>query len=1247
MRVGIAFLAVMLPISAAAQTSDRDYLTAFLEDSLSGAGRKVTVTGFTGALSSTASLTELTIADDQGIWLTLRDVSLDWSRSSLLKGAVVVNELTAKDIILDRLPATSASTTPEAGSFSLPELPVSIDIGKIAADHISLGPTVLGQAIEARLDASMQLADGEGNAKLLLERSDSGPAGKIDLSASYTNATQNLVVDLAAQEASGGIFSTKLGLPGAPSVSLTVKGAGPVTGFAADVALNTDGVDRLAGKITTAAAADGATGFTADLAGDLAPLFLPAYAEFFGDKVAIKVDGARWPDGRLALNQMQVAAKALQLQGQLSLGADGLPHGFALTGRIADPFGRPVLLPLTTAQEVRVDSADLSLKYDAATDEGWSADIGLTNFNRADFRASTLSLKGSGRIARVAGKPQIGGSLRYSAEGLEPTDRAVARALGAVIWGDVTGFWRKDSGLISVSKFALNGENYAAQASGNIEGLADAFAITGQASAQMQDLSRLSNLAGRDLSGAAELTVKGTGSPITGAFDLEATALGTDMTAGIAQLDALLKGQSRIAASVLRDTDGVVLRSLTVNAQSLTAEAQGKLATAGSDVTASLRFSDLRALGAGYGGALNGRAHLTGTLTEGQVTLEASGRDLAIGQAQADRLLAGASVVTLDLALKNGTVQLHRADISNPQLEAKATGYLASSGSDVTAQLRFNDLRSLGGGYRGALSGEAHLTGTMGEGQLTLKATGRDLAIGQTEADRLLAGQSVVALDLALKDGRLQVNQADISNPQLTAKASGALDGAERRLQIDARLANMALLVPQFPGALTVSGSAVQDAGGVTLDLAGKGPGQIDATVKGKIAAGYRSAGQTSFDLRLNGPLALSSLSGPVTLSQGQLADPGLQFSLRNIAAKAQLQSGRAAIGANLDVSTGGTLAVQGTVDLTAPYAGDLTVDLQRVVLRDPDLYETRMNGQVTLKGPLTGGAMIAGRIALAETEIRVPSSGFGGAAGLPDLKHSNEPADVRATRARAGLITTGKATAGAGTSFGLDLVISAPERLFVRGRGLDAELGGELRLTGTTAGVVPVGSFSLIRGRLEILGKRLDLTDALLQLQGTLVPYLEVNATTTNDGITTGVEISGPASDPVVRFTSTPQLPEEEVLAQLLFGQGLQNLSAFQALQLANAVAVLAGKGGDGILSKLRKGAGLDNLDVKTSADGSTQVTAGKYLSKKVYSEVTLDEKGQTEIDLNLDISKSIKLQAKTGSSGETGLGIVLQKDY
>ena len=151
MRLGLALCMVLLPLSAIAQTDDRDYLTAFLEDSLSGAGRKVTVTGFEGALSSKATVQQLTIADDQGVWITLNGVTLDWSRSALLRGIVDVTELSADEIILTRPPVTETDPTAEATGFSLPDLPVSIDIGSIAADRIALGPAVLGEAVEARL----------------------------------------------------------------------------------------------------------------------------------------------------------------------------------------------------------------------------------------------------------------------------------------------------------------------------------------------------------------------------------------------------------------------------------------------------------------------------------------------------------------------------------------------------------------------------------------------------------------------------------------------------------------------------------------------------------------------------------------------------------------------------------------------------------------------------------------------------------------------------------------------------------------------------------------------------------------------------------------------------------------------------------------------------------------------------------------------------------------------------------------
>ena len=280
---------------------------------------------------------------------------------------------------------------------------------------------------------------------------------------------------------------------------------------------------------------------------------------------------------------------------------------------------------------------------------------------------------------------------------------------------------------------------------------------------------------------------------------------------------------------------------------------------------------------------------------------------------------------------------------------------------------------------------------------------------------------------------------------------------------------------------------------------------------------------------------------------------------------------------------------------------------------------------------------------------MQIPSTGVSGLGDLPDLRHRSEPADVRATRARAGLLGVdgGRNGGAAGRPFGLNLSISAPNRIFLRGRGLDAELGGELFLRGTTAAIAPSGAFNLVRGRLDILGRRLNLTEASLVLEGNFIPTVGIAATTESDGIATSIRIDGPASEPEVSFTSNPELPEEEVLSRLLFGRGLDTLSPLQAAQLANAVATLAGRGGLGVMGRLRQGFGLDDLDIRTTEDGSAALTAGKYLSENLYSEVSVGADGQSKINLNLDLTDSITVRGSAQADGETGIGIFFEKDY
>ena len=165
--------------------------------------------------------------------------------------------------------------------------------------------------------------------------------------------------------------------------------------------------------------------------------------------------------------------------------------------------------------------------------------------------------------------------------------------------------------------------------------------------------------------------------------------------------------------------------------------------------------------------------------------------------------------------------------------------------------------------------------------------------------------------------------------------------------------------------------------------------------------------------------------------------------------------------------------------------------------------------------------------------------------------------------------------------------------------------------------------------------------------MEGSFIPRLLLIATTDVEDTSVSVTVSGPADNPDIAFTSNPELPEEEVLARLIFGRGLENLSALQAARLALAVRTLAGRGGEGIVSKLRASTGLADLDVTTTEDGSAAVRAGAYLNENLYTDVTVDSAGETQLNLNLDVSKSVTVKGGVSSEGDTSIGIFFERDY
>ena len=89
--------------------------------------------------------------------------------------------------------------------------------------------------------------------------------------------------------------------------------------------------------------------------------------------------------------------------------------------------------------------------------------------------------------------------------------------------------------------------------------------------------------------------------------------------------------------------------------------------------------------------------------------------------------------------------------------------------------------------------------------------------------------------------------------------------------------------------------------------------------------------------------------------------------------------------------------------------------------------------------------------------------------------------------------------------------------------------------------------------------------------------------------------------------------MPEDEILAHLLFGKSAGSLSAFELLQLAQATARLAGVNtGPGILDRIRENTGLDRLSLQ-------QTEGAPGPSRKIMARASLDQLDSEALSLDL----------------------------
>ena len=750
------------------------------------------------------------------------------------------------------------------------------------------------------------------------------------------------------------------------------------------------------------------------------------------------------------------------------------------------------------------------------------------------------------------------------------------------------GGWRVDNLALSLASAKL---------AGNVAIGSDQLA-NGELSFSAANLDDLSPLVLTRMSGA--LQAKVSASAAGGRQAVALVASSDRMTFGANRLEGLKVDLNTGDLWGARSVSGVArlaraeVAGQTISNAKLTATGQGDL-------------SDLDFTGSVFGFALAAHGRLAGgppiRLDLDTFTAQRSGRRIALaGPAAITYGSNGLDIANLDLRVDSGRLSLSGRAGSTLDLRASATGL----------PLAALDLVSPGLGASGTADGEATIRGTPADPSGDWRIRLRQVTLPQTRANAL---------------------------PPLDMTASGRLAGGRTSVEATANAGGA--------NSLRVTGSAPLTSEGA-LDL--RIDGRIDAGLANNALSlsGRRMTGALTLALQLRGTIAKPQALGSVRLANGEFRDDQTGFRLTGIAGILVANGDTIRInrlsGATPD---GGTIAATGDMrlDPAAGFPGSIRVTGRHAQVVANTVVAATADLALTVSGRLAEKPNVDGRITIVSMDITVPERFSSVSAPIPGTKHVNP---TPTARARLTEIARAKAVRGRAPLFDatLNMTISAANRIFVRGRGIYAEVGGSLHVAGSARDPQVKGGFDLLRGSLTLIGQRLVFTRGQVRFHGDVIPDLDLVAETNAADITARIAVTGPATQPAFAITSQPSLPQDEILSRILFQRPSGSLSGFQALELANAVATLSGS--FDAFEGLRKTLGVDSLDISTSATGGALVGVTRAINDRISVGVTTGARPwDNGVNVNLDVTRHLRLQAGVDASGGSSAGVGAEWEY
>jgi translocation and assembly module TamB len=516
---------------------------------------------------------------------------------------------------------------------------------------------------------------------------------------------------------------------------------------------------------------------------------------------------------------------------------------------------------------------------------------------------------------------------------------------------------------------------------------------------------------------------------------------------------------------------------------------------------------------------------------------------------------------------------------------------------------------------------------------------------GSLSGELLLSGGRSATGDITLRTSRLALSR-DEDIPPLATEVAARLTGR----QLEARVTAQGPVKEPLQATLALPLTLDLMTPGVTLPQ--NAPISGSARWNSKLAPlaalfappNLKMTGDLALDARLSGTLASPRLEGEATLSGGTLEHLEQGTYLDNLTLETSFDGDQLTIGRfSADDSLGGSFSGSGAVAL-APERGfplDYAMEFKdlRVVTREE--ATANISGKLSALGSLEGMDLVA-RLKTEEVNISLAND-------LPPDVVDLEPIPVDQLSQEEEAQTPPPAIA---SKIRLDVLVEIPNRLFVRGRGLTSEWQGSVMVKGTAAAPAVSGELTILRGDAEILAKRFILKEGTIRLpeRPGSPPVVDILAVHDQSSLQAQVRIIGPTDNIEIKLSSLPPLPEDEILARVLFNKSAGELSAIEALQLASAVAQLTGKtSGPGILERARAAIGVDVLRVD-GGDGTSgpSVEAGRYLTEDVYVGVEQGaDPDSNGVAVELELNDNISIESKLKQSGGSNIGVMFEWDY